>query len=111
MKHRIKITSFMLKQIGLAIVVVAIILLIKEMVRFVFNSWLAFCVYYTMSDLYGKRKYALKYIKKTAKFVAPWFPNSTPKSRRATRVKCKDQSNHESSTANVRIEQLNGLKV
>lgn len=49
--------------IVLAFVLVLSILLLREIVRYLFSSWLAFCVFYTVSDLYRKRKFAIKYYK------------------------------------------------
>lgn len=56
-------SSVFLKRIIIIFIASVFLLVIKEIVRYFFSSWLAFCVYYTMSDLYSKRKLAVRYFR------------------------------------------------
>jgi len=37
--------------------------LLKEIVKYLMSTWMVFCVYYTISDLYKKRKVVTNYVK------------------------------------------------
>ena len=52
---------------------IAVIFLVKEIVRYLYNSWLAFCVFYTMSDLYRKRKGFVRHFKSARKLLCWYF--------------------------------------
>lgn len=65
--------SLFVRRVLLVLAAVAALLLIKEIVSYVFSSWLAFCVFYTTSDLYRKRKYAIKYYKWGKKYAFLYF--------------------------------------
>jgi hypothetical protein len=43
------------------IALVFFLLMLKEIVSFIFRSWLAICVCYTMNDMYKKRRVVKKY--------------------------------------------------
>lgn len=45
------------------VLTIAIIFLLYQVVLFFSQSWMAFCVYYTASDLYKKRRAFLKHTK------------------------------------------------
>jgi hypothetical protein len=38
--------------------------LVSQLAVFMFRSWLAFCVFYTVVDLYSKKRYFVKFMKK-----------------------------------------------
>jgi hypothetical protein len=56
------------RNIALSLALLITVLLLREIVRYLFSSWLAFCVFYTMSDLYKKRKVAFKYYKMAKRY-------------------------------------------
>lgn len=45
-----------------------VLMVLRELVKYFISSWLAFCVFYTMNDLYRKKRYVIKYYKVARKF-------------------------------------------
>lgn len=46
-------------------------MLLRELVRYFLSTWMAFCVFYTMSDLYKKRRIVIKYYKLARRYGLP----------------------------------------
>ena len=58
---------------------ILLIFVLREVVRFVMAWWLAFCVFYTTSDLWKKRKIVVKYWKMGKKLglIPEWVYTTT----------------------------------
>lgn len=49
------------RQLKYLIGTIILLVLVREIVRYVLNWWIAFCVFYTMRDLYKKRYIVKRY--------------------------------------------------
>ena len=52
------------KMVFFALLLAFSLKLVSQLAVFMFRSWLAFCVFYTVVDLYSKKRHFVKFMKK-----------------------------------------------
>ena len=58
------------------LLLITLILLIKEVIKFISSSFISLCVFYTLSDLYKKRKIVFKWFNFCKKYYYFLYPKT-----------------------------------
>jgi uncharacterized membrane protein len=62
------------KNIYILLGVIVLIFIVRELLKYIISTWITFCVFYTLSDLYRKRRVFLKYTKFIKIYGKSYFP-------------------------------------
>jgi hypothetical protein len=66
--------DIIIRKVYLLLGIIIVVFILKELIRYFLSTWITFCVFYTMSDLYKKRRVIIKYTKFITKYGQFYFP-------------------------------------
>jgi hypothetical protein len=67
--------DIIIRKLYILVGIIIVVFILKELIRYFLSTWITFCVFYTMSDLYKKRRVLIKYSKFITKYIQFYFPD------------------------------------